>query len=59
MYCRFVPKSSMTREKRGFSDQGRTKSEVQKVTSSLSIPRSVNMRTETSERATYGSPIPK
>ena len=52
MYCRFVPKSSITREKRGFSDQGRTKSEVQKVTASLSIPRSVNMRTDTSERAT-------
>ena len=58
-YCLFVPNSSMHRLKRGLSDQGRTRRDVQNVTSSFPIPRSVNMMTETRDRATYGSPMPK
>jgi len=52
IYLRFVPKSSIQRLKRGFSDQGRTRREVQKATFSSSTPRSVNMITDTRERAT-------
>ena len=51
-YWRFVPKSSIQRLKSGFRDQGKTSKLVQKVTSSLPTPRSVNISTETIERAT-------